>query len=203
MDQILSGFSGVQCYRDDILITGKMDEDLKNLDSTLKRLQEYGLRVRRSKCAFFQPSVEYLGHVIDSEGLHKALSKVKAIMDAPAPQNVSQLRSYLGLLNYYGRFIPNLPSLLKPLHQLLCQDKVWTWTDQCENAFTKTKTALLESEALTHFDPTLPIQLACDVSPWVQLFLTSCPVGRNVPLHLLHAHSALQKASMRKLRGKH
>lgn len=167
MDQILSGLSGVQCYLDDILITGKTDEDhLKNLDATLQRLQGYGLRVRRSKCAFFQPSVEYLGHVIDSEGLHKAPSKVKAIVDAPAPQNVSQLRSYLGLLNYYGRFIPNLSSLLKPLHRLLCQDKAWTWTDQCQNAFAKTKTALLESEALIHFDPTLPIQLACDASPY-------------------------------------
>lgn len=102
MDQILSGLSGVQYYLDDILVTGETEEEhLKNLDATLERLEEYGLKVRKSKCEFFQPSVEYLGHVIDSDGLHKAPSKVKAIVEAPAPQNVGQLCSYLGLLNYY------------------------------------------------------------------------------------------------------
>ncbi len=152
MGQILSGLSGVQCYLDDILVTGKTDEEhLTNLDATLKRLEDYGLRVRKSKCEFFQTSVEYLGYVIDSGGLHKAPSKVEAIVDAPAPQNVSQLRSYLGLLNYYGRFVPDLSSLLNPLHQLLCHNRPWKWTPQCERAFVQTKTALLGSNALTHF----------------------------------------------------
>ncbi|KAJ8356082.1 hypothetical protein SKAU_G00188760 [Synaphobranchus kaupii] len=166
-DGILGGLEGVQCYLDDILITGETEEEhLQNLNATLQRLEEYGLRVRRSKCEFFQSSVEYLGHVIDSEGLHKAPSKTKAIMEAPAPQNVSQLRSYLGLLNYYGKFIPNLSSQLRPLHQLLCHGSAWQWTPQCEAAFVQTKKALLESDVLTHFDPALPIQLACDASPY-------------------------------------
>lgn len=56
--------------------------------------------------------------------------------------------------------------MLKPLHQLLCHDKAWKWTEQCEQAFTQTKTALLESNVLTHFDPKLPLQLACDASPY-------------------------------------
>ncbi|KAJ8348953.1 hypothetical protein SKAU_G00275420 [Synaphobranchus kaupii] len=167
MDQILSGLNGVQCYLDDILVTGKTEEEhLENLEATLQRLKEYGLRVRRSKCEFFQSSVEYLGHVIDSEGLHKAPSKIKALTDAPAPENVSQLRSFLGLLNYYGKFIENLSSLLKPLHELLCDGKAWEWTERCEAAFEQAKRALLESDALTHFDPALPLQLACDASPY-------------------------------------
>lgn len=77
---------------------------------------------------------------------------------------MSQLRSYLGLLNYYGKFIQNLSSLLRPLHQLLCHGKAWKWTQQCEAVFVQTKKALLESNA--HFDPTLPLQLACDASPY-------------------------------------
>ncbi|XP_058857712.1 uncharacterized protein K02A2.6-like [Acipenser ruthenus] len=116
MDQILSRLPGVQCYLDDILVTGKDEEDhLRNLDATLQKLQDYGLRVRKDKCKFFQSSVEYLGHVIDATGLHKAPSKTKAILDAPAPQNVSQLRSFLGLLNYYGynSYLP-VSCLLKP-----------------------------------------------------------------------------------------
>lgn len=130
MDQILSGLPGVQCYLDDILCTGANDEEhLHNLDATLQRLQEYGLRVRKEKCEFLKPSVEYLGHVINEKGLHTAPSKIAAIVDAPPPENVNQLRSFLGLLNYYGRFIPNLASLLQPLHELLCQDKKWKWTN--------------------------------------------------------------------------
>nr|XP_061795480.1 uncharacterized protein K02A2.6-like [Nerophis lumbriciformis] len=167
MDQILSGLPGVQCYLDDILCTGANDEEhLRNLDAVLKRLRQYGLRVRKEKCEFLRPSVEYLGHVIDHEGLHKAPSKTKAIVDAPAPENVSQLRSFLGLLNYYGRFIPNLASLLKPLHELLCKDVKWKWTNECNKAFRNAKNALISSDVLTHFNPSYPIQLACDASPY-------------------------------------
>ncbi|KAJ8356525.1 hypothetical protein SKAU_G00193190 [Synaphobranchus kaupii] len=140
MDQILSGLPGVQCYLDDILCTGSNDEEhLRNLDATLQRLKDYGLRVRKDKCDFFRPSVEYLRHVINAEGLRTAPSKVAAIVDTPPPQNISQLRSFLGLLNYYGRFIPNLSSLLQPLHKLLHQDKTWKWTASCQEAFEKAK----------------------------------------------------------------
>ncbi|XDV15015.1 hypothetical protein PO909_015169 [Leuciscus waleckii] len=167
MDQILSGLTGVQCYLDDLLITGKDEtEHLSNLEATLQRLQSFGLRVRKDKCEFFCPSVEYLGHVIDSSGLHKAPSKVKAIVEAPAPQNVSQLRSFLGLLTYYAKFVPNLANRLKQLHELLNKSKKWEWSKQCEESFNEVKTALAQSEALTHFNPALPVQLACDASPY-------------------------------------
>ncbi|KAI5086647.1 hypothetical protein C0J45_23302, partial [Silurus meridionalis] len=167
MDQILAGFPGVVCYLDDILVTGTDEQShLQHLDATLERLKEYGLRVRKDKCEFFQFAVEYLGHVIDTSGLHTSPSKVKAIVDAPVPKNVSQLRSFLGLLNYYGRFIPNIATLLKPLHKLLCHENNWKWTSECQESFRKAKETLLGSIALTHFDPALPIQLACDASPY-------------------------------------
>ncbi|KAK3528991.1 hypothetical protein QTP70_014114 [Hemibagrus guttatus] len=158
---------GVVCYLDDILVTGTDEEShLQHLDATLERLKEYGLRVCEDKCEFFQFSVEYLGHVIDASGLHTSPSKVKAIVDAPVPKNVSQLRSFLGLLNYYGRFIPNIAMLLKPLHKLLCHENNWKWTSECQESFIRAKETLLRSNALTHFDPALPIQLACDASPY-------------------------------------
>ncbi|XP_039520330.1 uncharacterized protein K02A2.6-like [Pimephales promelas] len=167
MNQILAGLKGVVCYLDDILVTGTDEEShLQHLDATLERLKEYGLRVRKDKCEFFQVAVEYLGHVIDASGLHTSPSKVKAIVDAPEPENVSQLRSFLGLLNYYGRFIPNIATLLKPLHKLLCHEKNWRWTSECQEAFKRAKETLLKSNALTYFDPALPIQLACDASPY-------------------------------------
>uniref|UniRef100_A0A3B3C7M6 Gypsy retrotransposon integrase-like protein 1 n=1 Tax=Oryzias melastigma TaxID=30732 RepID=A0A3B3C7M6_ORYME len=167
MDHILSGLTGVQCYLDDLLITGPDERThLKNLDAVFQRLENYGLKVQKDKCEFFKSSVEYLGHVIDSKGLHKAPSKVKAITEAPAPKNVSQLRSFLGLLTYYARFVPNLAHKLKPLHELLNKTTPWKWTENCEKAFNQVKLDLTKSEALVHFDSKLPLQLACDASPY-------------------------------------
>ncbi|XP_058868762.1 uncharacterized protein K02A2.6-like [Acipenser ruthenus] len=167
MDQILQGLSGVHCYLDDILVTGRNEiEHLNNLDAVLQHLEEYGLRVQKDKCEFFKQSLEYLGHIIDATGLHKSPGKVKAIVDAPAPENVSQLRSFLGLLNYYSRFIPNLATILSPLNALLCQGKQWQWTKDCEKSFKMAKEQLVSSEVLTHFDGNLPITLACDASPY-------------------------------------
>ena len=79
-----------------------MEEHLKNLDEVLRRLQTAGLWLKSSKCLFMATSVEYLGHVIDSTGLHFTKAKVKAITKAPAPRNVAELHLFLGLINYYG-----------------------------------------------------------------------------------------------------
>ena len=111
MDTILQGLPGVICYIDDILITGSNDtEHLQNLERVLQRLQQYGLRLKKAKCVFLRPTVNYLGHQIDAEGLRATKEKLEAILSAPSPKNVQELRSFLGLLNYYGKFIPNLAS---------------------------------------------------------------------------------------------
>ena len=133
VDTILQGMSHVICYIDDILITGaNLQEHLSNLEEVLKRLQEHGVRLHRDKCQFLVPAVEYLGHVIDGDGLHTADDKLKAIVKAPSPKNVQELRSFLGLINYYGKFISNLATLLRPLNKLLCKSSKWTWSKECE-----------------------------------------------------------------------
>lgn len=116
MDSILQGIPRVNCYIDDILISGCDDHNhLQNLKEVLLGLQDNGITVKKSKCSFLQDSVEYLGHVVDKEGLHVAApGKLKAIQAAPAPTNIRELRSFLGLINYYGRFIANLSSILHP-----------------------------------------------------------------------------------------
>lgn len=131
----------------------------------LSRLERYGLRVKLSKCQFMQGSVEYLGHRIDKEGLHPTEEKVAAIVNAPKPNNVTELRSFLGLLNYYGRFLLNLSSRLQPLHNLLKQKQPWSWTAACETAFEEAKQLLLGSTVLVHYDGNRPLKLACDASP--------------------------------------
>ena len=167
MEQILQGLDGVLCYQDDILITGENDDvHLQNLDKVLQRVEEYGLRVNQGKCEFFKKSLKFLGHVIDSTGLHTSPDKVKAIIDAPCPTNVAQLRSFLGLINYYGRFLPNLSTVLHPLNQLLQKDWKWSWTPTCNIAFTEAKKLIASNRVLTHFDSNLPIKLACDASSY-------------------------------------
>ena len=167
MDVLLQGIPHVMCYIDDILVTGVDDtEHLRNLEEVLQRLEHYGLRVKKSKCEFMQPSVNYLGHRIDAQGLHTMPAKLDAIVQASAPENVKQLRSFLGLLNYYGSFIPNLATIVHPLNRLLRDDVTWKWDSKCAQAFTQAKLALTSSKVLVHYDPSLPITLAGDASAY-------------------------------------
>ena len=167
MDKILQGLNGVSCYFDDILVTGKDDtKHLTNLQSVFERLQEYGVQLKKSKCSFMSTSVEYLGYKIDAKGLHTIPQKVEAIQQTPYPKNVQQLRSFLGLVHYYGKFIPNLATVTEPFNQLLHKDKKWQWSPDCKTAFAKLQTALSSSPVLVHYDPNSPLRLACDASAY-------------------------------------
>jgi hypothetical protein len=166
MDKVLSGLEGTQCFFDDIIIQGKSEEGLlSRLEMVLHRIKINGLRLNRDKCKFLHTKIEYLGHTIDANGIHKSEDKVKAIKQARRPQNVSELRTFLGLVNYYNRFIENLATILYPLHKLLQKEKKYKWTDQCEQSFQKIKDIIANEIVLTHFDPDLPLVLATDASP--------------------------------------
>ena len=167
MDQVLQGISGAQCYLDDIIVTGKtLEEHLATLDQVLQRLEEYGLKVNQAKCKFLQDSVEYLGHVISASGLQQSPAKVEAIINMPAPEGSTQLRSFIGMAQYYARFMPNLATELAPLHHLLKKDVPWQWTETEQDAFEKVKSLLLKDNILVHYDPDLPLVLASDSSSY-------------------------------------
>ena len=157
MDNLLAGIPGVAVYLDDILMTGVTEhEHLQSLEEVLKRLEQSGLRVRKNKCLFMVPSVSYLGHKIDAEGLHPLPDKLQAVKEASTPRNVSELISYLGLLSYYGKFLPNLSTRLEPLYQLLARDCMWKWTKAQGRAFQQSKDLLQSSQLLVHFNPQFP-----------------------------------------------
>ena len=108
MENILQGIPGVSVYINDILITGKTtQEHLHNLEAVLQCLEQAGLRLKREKSSFMLPSVEYLGYKISEKGLQPTDAKITAVKNAPVPKNVSQLKSFLGLINYYGTFLDN------------------------------------------------------------------------------------------------
>ena len=167
IESLLQGIPDVVVYLDDILVAGKTEtEHLKRLDQVLARLQEAGLRLSKKKCLFMASSVDYLGHRIDAHGLHPLPEKVRAVEDAPAPQDVAQLRSYLGLLSYYSKFLPNLSTVTGPLHQLLSASRAWRWGPEEEKAFQASKQLLVSSQLLVHYDPSLELILSCDASAY-------------------------------------
>ena len=166
MDEILAGIPGCICYLDDILVVGSSQEEHDQLlDTVLDRLSKRGVRLQKEKCLFSAPEVEYLGHVVSEKGLRPMESKYRAIRDAPQPQNLTQLKSYLGLLNYYSRFLPNISTTLQPLYMLLQKSQPWIWNKPQQEAFESSKEKLLASDCLTHYDLQKPIRLKCDASP--------------------------------------
>ena len=155
MDQILQGMDKVCCHRDDILIL--------ILDEVLTRLEKHGILAKRSKCEFMVLSVEFLGYRVDREGQHPTDEKIPPIKGALSSKNVAELRSSLGLLNYYGNFIPNLSTLLQLLHELPRKGVKWAWTEESEKAFVCSKSELVTDKVLVPYDEKI---LACDASPY-------------------------------------
>ncbi|KAM7312980.1 uncharacterized protein ISCGN_002903 [Ixodes scapularis] len=167
MDTMLEDLKGVSCYLDDVLITGRTPEEhLANLEAVLKRLSERGVRVKKEKCAFFQKELRYLGHVISAAGVSTTPEKIEALLKVAAPSSKQQLQSFLGMVNYYGKFVPRLSTLASPLYRLLRQDQRWCWDKACQAAFEEIKTALATPSILAHYDPSKPLQVACDASQY-------------------------------------
>ncbi len=126
MDSLLAGIPRVIVYLDDILVSGTSQEDhIRNLERVLQKLQSAGLCLKKKNCEFRVPSISYLGYKIDAEGLHPLPDKVEAIAKAATPTSTTELKSFLGLMNYYVKFIPNLSSLLSPLYKLLSTSVKW------------------------------------------------------------------------------
>lgn len=167
MEETLSGLPFTAVFADDICVSGKnKSQHVANLRAVLQRLKENGLRINFSKCQFFKESVTYLGYRIDKNGLHTDEKKIKAIVAAPAPTNVTQLRSFLGLVNFYSKFCVNMSDVLKPLYDLLKSNVTWNWDSKCDSAFIRIKKVLSSSPVLAHYDPSLQLILAVDSSPY-------------------------------------
>ncbi|GFW22067.1 retrovirus-related Pol polyprotein from transposon 17.6 [Trichonephila clavipes] len=166
IEQVLSGIAGVHVFLDDITVTGRNDQEhFERLELVLQRLEEYGLRVNKRKSEFLKKSVNYCGHTIDKFGLHKTQEKIDAITKVPVPKTVSDLKSFLGLVNYYGKFISNLSTRVALFNNLLQKGTKFLWTTECEKAFKALKQEIASDRILCHYDPKLPLVLQTDASP--------------------------------------
>ncbi|XP_054287784.1 uncharacterized protein K02A2.6-like [Macrosteles quadrilineatus] len=138
----------------------QMDEESSNMQTISTEKGLY--KVNRM---MFGKRIAYLGHTIDENGLQKGSEKVKAIVEAKRPRDVNQLRSFIGLANYYNKFIPKLAEKLNPLNKLLQKGKKFEWTDECERSFESVKLDIAKDETLIHYNPSLPLILSPDASP--------------------------------------
>jgi hypothetical protein len=165
MTNVMRNIPGVSVFMDDILIC--TDNKLKHIDTVemvFKRLQQNGLKLNKDKCVFFAESVAYLGYIIDKNGIHTDPDKIKAIVKLPPPNNISELRSFLGMVNFYTKFIKNMTSHLTPFYNLLKKDSVWNWNKKCENSFHIIKKLLISADVLSHYNQDKPLIVTCDAS---------------------------------------
>ena len=165
---MLQGIPKVVCRVDDILVSGQDGAShLAYLNEVLSRLRAANLHLRLDiKCKFLQPSTEYLGYLINAQGLHTTDKKVAAVTGAPTSQNVQELRSFLGMLNYYSKFVKNYSMIAQPLAQLLQVGVDWKWTSKETDAFKQLKQLIVSAQVLTHYDPKLPVVLDADASAY-------------------------------------
>lgn len=120
IENILKNIPGVSIFLDDIKIATENEEKhFEILELVLSRLSEFNVRINFDKCAFLKEQISYCGHVIGKYGIKKEQEKMEAVEKLPRPTNVSEVRAFVGLINYYGRFIKNLSDLLRPLNALL------------------------------------------------------------------------------------
>lgn len=145
---------------DDILVSGTSDEDhLRKLDRVLTELERHGLKLKKKKCEFMKDEVVFLGFKLDKKGISPVMDKVRQLLDAHAPENVTQLKSFLGMLNYYHCYMPSIAMVLEPLHQLLRKDIKWNWDEKLDKAFCETKKLLCRTKILVYYDPRKDLML--------------------------------------------
>jgi transposase InsO family protein len=167
MSELLSDVDGAETIMDDILIYGRtVEEHDERLERTLQKVQEAGLKLNRDKCEFRKEKIEYFGHVISSEGISPSVDRVKAIRELPAPTNVSELRRVVGMINYLGRFMPELSSVMHPMTDLLKSDTVWTWDSPQVEAFDKVKDMITDTPTLAFYDSQKSVVISADASSY-------------------------------------
>ncbi|XP_060719718.1 retrovirus-related Pol polyprotein from transposon 412 [Tachysurus vachellii] len=175
-------FGDQQCqslllYLDDIVVfSSSVDQHLERLEMVLSRLGNQGLKAKLGKCAFFQPEVKYLGHVVSSHGVATDPSKIEVVAQWRTPTSVSEVRSFLGFASYYRRFVEGFAKMAAPLHKLVVelagnrsrkrgeQCFVSAWTESCQRSFEALKGKLTTAPVLAYADFSLPFVLEVDAS---------------------------------------
>ena len=154
MSLVLAGIAWDVCiaYIDDLIVLGRsFNEHLANLEIILDRLSAHNLKIKPSKCDLFKTSVKYLGHVVTPNGILPNKENIEAILAYPQPQTVRQVKRFVGMVNFFRRFIKNASDIMQPLHEVTKAHKL-NWTDRCTTAFETLKSLLAQPPILAYPD---------------------------------------------------
>jgi len=159
IQRVLAGLQYIilEIYLDDVLVYGTSEEDfLANLERTFERMHEYNLTLHPDKCEFGMSAVEYVGHTIDDTGVHFSVEKRETVLNIPRPISQKQMKSFLGLCNYFSTHVHHYDQKARPLHSLVTPyipTKRLEWTEGTTEAFEELKTAVHGCQKLYFIDP--------------------------------------------------
>ena len=165
MNKMLSGllYRNCICYVDDIIIfSDTYEQHMKDVQEVFERVRSANMLLKGPKCFFAYDQLEFLGYIVSGEGVRLSTDKIKAMRDMVRPDSVHGIQSFLGLVNAYKRFIPNLSRLAKPLIDLLKKDAKFVWSDKCEKSFEELKENFISAPIMAHPDFTRPFVIRSD-----------------------------------------
>ena len=152
-------------YIDDLIVfSTSIEEHLKHLEQVFSILQNNGLKINLEKCQFFKKEVELLGHILTIDGLKPVPEKIRVIIEWLPPKDISQLRSFLGAVSYYRKFIYKFAEVAQPLFKLLKKNVQFIWNQDTDNAFNQLKTKLIEAPILISPNFDKPFIIRTDAS---------------------------------------
>ena len=167
MDEILSDLDYLFVYMDDVLVASRsMEEHVEHFRELFRRLAAHDLVVSPGKCQFGQKHIEFLGHRVSKDGVVPLPAKVAAVSEYPAPTTQDEMRRFLGMVNFYNRFVPNAARIMKPLYEATAakKPKQIEWNDELNSAFNEAKTALARATILRHPRLGAEIAMSADAS---------------------------------------
>ena len=143
INEVLTDIDFAMGYLDDIIIFSETEEEhLRHLEIIFERLRKAKLKLKLQKCNFFKRHIQYLGHLVSSEGIHPLPEKLESIKNMPTPNSPKQVKQFLGLVGYYRKFVPRFADISRPLTKLTKKNEVFTWTPECDKCFKMLKDSL-------------------------------------------------------------
>lgn len=166
IQQVIADCEGVENISDDLIVHGNSDDEHdKRLVKVIETLIKNGLTINVDKCLIRLPELEYMGHIMSGNGISPTQDRVKAVMEARKPNSASEVRSFLGLVNFSARFIPNLATIAEPLRKLTRQGEPFRWGQSQETAFQRLIDELSKAETLAYFKKDAETEIVVDASP--------------------------------------